>query len=111
MYLDVYIDPPHQFDLWYNSKETQANADGKQYQVEIRLLGHVQNALYHELWVQPTRCPCKRTYDSRPPPQHRTMCRCVLFTVLWSVNGTPTWDEAYFDSTNTPGVIIATIHE
>ena len=111
MYLNVYIDPPHQFDLWYNRKETRAGADGKQYPVEIRRLGHVQNALYHELWVQPTKSPGKRRYDRRPPPQRRTMCRRVRFTVRWSVNGTPTWDKANFDSTNTPRVIIATIHE
>eukprot|EP00961_Rhodomonas_salina_P196842 2657021-Rhodomonas_salina.1 len=43
--------------------------------------------------------------------QRRTTCRSIRFTALWSVNGTPTWDKAYFDSTNTPRVIIATIHE
>eukprot|EP00961_Rhodomonas_salina_P148537 1999586-Rhodomonas_salina.1 len=48
--------------------------------------------------------------DRRPPPQGRTMCRLVQFTVLWRVNRTPMWDKAYFDSTNTPRVIIATIH-
>ena len=74
MYLDVYIDPPHAFDLWHNRKEARVGANGKLYPVDIRRLEHVQNTLYHEMWTYPTKECGKRTYQTRPPPQRRTMC-------------------------------------
>eukprot|EP00961_Rhodomonas_salina_P132712 1786671-Rhodomonas_salina.1 len=40
MYLDVYIDPLHAFDLWHNRKEARVGAHGKLYPVDIRQ--HVQ---------------------------------------------------------------------